>query len=106
MASFPRQLKSHVRSAIGFTKLVPGLYRQLDYPDVASLAMPSALLVINGSKDSLFEPQGVRDSFDKLTACYRKAGAPEKFRAELYATPHEFNGEMQTAAWEWLRKWV
>ena len=30
--------------------LVPGLYRQLDYPDVATLAMPSALLVINGSK--------------------------------------------------------
>jgi hypothetical protein len=34
-----------------YTMLVPGLYRQLDYPDVASLAMPSALLVINGKKD-------------------------------------------------------
>ena len=65
-------------NTIGHTKVVPGLYRHLDYPDVASLAMPSALLVINGSKDTLFEPEGVRAAFDKLTACYRKAGVPEK----------------------------
>jgi len=106
MASFPRQLKRHVRSSIGLTKLVPGLYREMDYPDVAALAMPSALLVINGSKDGLFDAQGVRECFDKLTACYRKAGVPEKFRGSLYDTPHEFNAEMQTEAWAWLRKWV
>src|SRR5205823_13323079 len=52
MASFPAQLKKHVRHTIGHTKVVPGLYQHLDYPDVASLAMPAALLVINGSKDA------------------------------------------------------
>src|SRR5262249_33271463 len=56
MASFPAQLRRRVRNTIGHTKVVPGLYRYLDYPDVASLAMPAALLVINGSKDALFEP--------------------------------------------------
>ena len=86
--------------------LVPGLYRQLDYPDVAALAMPSALLVINGSKDGLFHPDGVRAAFDKLTTCYKKAGAPEKLRLRLYDTPHDFNREMQAEAWEWLRKWL
>jgi dienelactone hydrolase len=104
MASFPRQLKRHIRSAIGFTKLMPGLYKLLDYPDVAAFAMPSALLVINGSKDALFDLKGVHECFDKLAACYKKAGVPEKFRASLYDTPHEFNGEMQAEAWEWLRK--
>src|ERR671912_1878362 len=68
MTSFPAQLKRHVRNTIGHTKVVPGLYRQLDYPDVASLAMPAALLVINGSQDALFEPEGVRASFDTLAA--------------------------------------
>lgn len=106
MASFPHQLPRHVRSAIGFTKLVPGLYRYLDYPDVAALAMPSALLVINGTKDGLFDQPGVRESYEKLTACYQKAGVPEKFRGQHYDTPHEFNTEMQTEAWAWLRKWV
>src|SRR5262245_52082532 len=101
MASFPAQLRRHIRNSIGFTKLVPGLYRYLDYPDVASLAMPAALLVINGSKDGLFELDGVRACFEKLGACYRKAGVPEKVRTRLYDTPHEFNSEMQGDAWEW-----
>jgi hypothetical protein len=91
-----------VQNTIGFTKLVPGLYRHLDYPDVASLAMPAALLVINGSRDELFEPAGVRAAFEKLAACYAKAGVPERVRTRLYDTPHEFNGEMQVEAWAWL----
>ena len=98
MASFPAQLQNHIRNTIGHTKLVPGLYRYLDYPDVASLALPSALLVINGSKDTLFELDGVKPCFDKLAACYQKAGVPEKVRTRLYDTPHEFNAEMQTEA--------
>lgn len=104
MASFPAQLKSHIRYTIGATMLVPGLYRDLDYPDVASLALPSPLLVINGSKDTLFDLDGVRASFEKLASCYKKAGVPDRFRARLYDTPHEFNAEMQEEAWAWLQK--
>jgi dienelactone hydrolase len=106
MASFPAQLRRHVRHTIGHTKVVPGLYRELDYPDVAALAMPRALLVINGSRDGLFDLDGVRSSFEKLAACYAKAGVPERFRARLYDAPHEFNAEMQDEAWAWLKKWL
>jgi hypothetical protein len=74
----------------------------MDYPDVATLAIPTPLLVINGSKDALFEPSGVRASFEKLAACYAKAGAADKVRTRLYDTPHEFNAEMQKEAWAWL----
>lgn len=106
MTSFPWQLKKHVRNTIGHTKLVPGLYQHLDYPDVASLAMPTPLLVINGSKDGLFQQDGVRASFEKLLACYTKAGVPERVRTRLYDTPHEFNTEMQAEAWAWLKRWI
>ena len=106
MASYPAQLKDHINHTIGFTKLVPGLMHHLDYPDVASLAMPAPLLVINGTKDGLFDLLGVRSSFDKLSACYAKAGVPDRFRGRFYDTPHEFNAEMQAEAWEWLEKWV
>ena len=106
MASFPWQLKNHIENTIGFTKIVPGLYRYLDYPDVASLALPKPLLVINGSKDTLFQLDGVRASFEKLNACYAKAGVPERCRTRLYDTPHEFNVEMQNEAGEWLRRWM
>src|SRR5262249_7594783 len=63
MASYPAQLRTKVRNTIGHTKLVPGLMRYLDYPDVAALAMPAALLVINGSRDTLFDLDGVRTCF-------------------------------------------
>ena len=106
MASYPAQLKDHVVHTIGFTKLVPGLMRYLDYPDVASLAMPAALLVINGSRDTLFDLDGVRSCFAKLAACYAKAGIAEKVRTRLYDTPHEFNSAMQDEAWEWLKRWL
>jgi dienelactone hydrolase len=106
MASYPAQLPRHIRHTIGFTKLVPGLMRFLDYPDVASLAMPSALLVINGTRDALFDLDGVKHCFAKLTACYAKAGLPDRFRGSLYDTPHEFNAEMQQEAWQWLERWL
>jgi dienelactone hydrolase len=106
MASYPTQLKCRIRHTIGFTMLVPGLLRYLDYPDVAALAIPSALLVINGSRDGLFDLDGVRGSFTKLSACYAKAGVAERFRGRLYDAPHEFNAEMQQEAWEWLARWL
>lgn len=107
MTSFPSQLPSKVVNTIGHTKLIPGLYRYLDYPDIASLAMPAALLVINGGKDRLFEPAGVQAAYDKLKACYRKAGIAERVQCSLYPdAPHEFNAAMQAEAWKWLARWV
>ena len=73
---------------------------------MATLATPRAMLVINGSRDGLFEPEGVQAAFRKLGAAYKKAGVPERVRTRLYDTPHLFNAEMQAEAWEWLRRWV
>jgi dienelactone hydrolase len=106
MASFPAQLKKHVRNTIGHTKVVPGLYQHLDYPDVASLAMPTPLLVINGTKDGLFDLDGVKVSFAKLNAAYSKAGVPDHCRTRFYETPHEFNLAMQEEAWAWFKRFV
>jgi len=106
MASFRRQLETHMPHSIGFTKLIPGLYHDLDYPDMAALAAPRALLVINGSKDALFELNGVKECFAKLEQIYAKAGAPEKFKGSLYDAPHEFNLAMQEEAWSWLKRFV
>ncbi len=56
-APFPISSPNTVRSTIGHTKLIPGIYRHLDHPDIASLAMPRPLMVINGIQDALFEPE-------------------------------------------------
>jgi dienelactone hydrolase len=106
MASFPAQLQRHIRNTIGHTKVVPGLYRYMDYPDVATLAMPTPLLVINGKKDGLFEPAGVQHAFEKINRAYKKAGIPDRVKTSMYDAPHEFNAEMQREAWEWVKRWV
>ncbi len=107
MTSFPSQLRNKVHTTIGLTKLIPGLYQYLDYPDIASLAMPSALLVINGGKDGLFDPEGVQIAYQKLRDCYKKAGLADRVQCTLYENaPHEFNPAMQEEAWKFLSRWL
>jgi dienelactone hydrolase len=104
MCAYRPLLKDHIRNTIGHTKLVPGLTRWMDLPDVAAMAIPAHVLVINGRRDSLFTIEGMEEAHTKIAACYRKAGVPDHFRAHMYDTPHQFNREMQAEAWEWLGK--
>lgn len=107
LTSFKDIQAKHVVWTTGLTKLLPGLYRQLDMPDVVSLSAPRALLCINGLKDSLFPVEtGVRTAYETLEAVYAKVGAADKFKGHLYDTPHEFNKDMQKEAWAWLKKYV
>lgn len=102
MTSFASNIRRHVVNTVGLTFHIPGLYRYLDLPDLAALIAPRSVLVMNGSKDTLFPPAGVEKAFQKIAACYQKAGVPERQRCRLYDVPHEFNREMQAEAWSWL----
>jgi dienelactone hydrolase len=106
MTSFGAQIKTHVVNTIGLSMHIIGLYRYLDLPDLAALIAPRALMVINGTKDTLFEPQGVRAAFEKIERCFRKARVADRQQCRLYDTPHEFNPEMQEAAWAWMARWL
>ena len=106
MTSFPAQLQAHIRHTIGHTKVVPGLYRHMDYPDVASIALPRPMLYISGTRDTLFPLDGVKAGFAKLNACYGKAGAADRCQTTLYDSPHQFSAPMQAEAWAWLERFV
>ncbi len=106
MTALGSQIKRHVINTIGLSFHINGLYRHLDLPDIAALIAPRAVLVINGSQDPLFAPEGVQSAFDTIARCYAKAGAAERQQCRLYDAPHEFNLGMQAEAWQWLRRWV
>jgi dienelactone hydrolase len=106
MTSFGAQIKKHVVNTVGLSFHIVGLYRYLDLPDLAALIAPRALMVINGSQDTLFAPDGVRAAFEKIDACFRKAGAPDRQQCRLYDTPHELNPAMQDEAWAWIARWL
>jgi dienelactone hydrolase len=106
MTSFGSQIRRHIVHTVGLTFHIAGLYRYLDLPDLAALIAPRALLVINGSRDSLFSPEGVRGAFEKIGACFEKAGAADRQHCRLYDAPHQFNHQMQDEAFGWLAQWL
>jgi dienelactone hydrolase len=105
MSTYGSMLQNKLTS-IGFMKVVPGLYRYMDLPDVVSMNVPGGLMVINGTKDQLFPLDGVHAAFDKIAAVYKKAGVPDRFQGVTYDGPHEFNIEMQEKAFAWLDRWL
>lgn len=107
LSSFKDIQSRHTIHTVGFTKILAGMYRRLDMPDVVSLAAPRALLCINGLKDGLFPVEtGVKPAYRTLETVYGKLGVADRFRGHLYDSVHEFNAEMQAEAWAWLKKWV
>ena len=85
---------------------VPGLFNYLDYPDVGSLIMPGALMVVHGLRDALFPPDGVTAAFRNLTGCYEAIGNPERFTTYRYDGPHKFPAQAQQLMLEWFNRWV
>jgi len=104
MAEYQQMTRNNVRWAIGFTKLVPGLYGKLDWPDLAGLHWPGALMTINGLKDELYPLQAAKDAVAKIARIYKKMNAPDRYEGVFFEGPHEFNEDMQARAFAWLDK--
>ena len=85
---------------------VPGLFNYLDYPDVGSLTMPGAMMVVHGLRDDLFPPDGVKAAFRNLAQCYEAIGKPEKFTTYTFDGPHQFPTRAQQLMVEWFDRWV
>ena len=93
-------------NTVGWMHYVPGLFPQLDLPDVALLACPRPLLVIQGSQDRLFPLDGVKRTLAHIRAGYEKAGAAERYASTIYDAPHRFDLAMQQEAFAWLDRWL
>lgn len=105
MTEFAQQLRNHLFHHTWMVYL-PGLYRELDLPDVAGLAAPGPLLVQQCQRDLLYPMSGMRAAVEKLQRIYAKAGIPERFRGSFYDVPHSFLPDMQEEAFAWLDRWL
>lgn len=85
---------------------VPGLSRDLDYPEILGLAVPNPVLVLNNRQDQLFTMPEMERADRILAEVYKKAKAPERYRASFYDGPHKFDREMQAEAFAWFDKWL
>jgi dienelactone hydrolase len=85
---------------------VPGLPRELDYPEILGLAAPNPVLVLNNNQDDLFTLPEMQRADRILSEVYKKAGASDRYRATFYEGPHKFDAPMQKEAFEWFDRWL
>ncbi|MBO4673679.1 MAG: hypothetical protein J5616_04945 [Bacteroidaceae bacterium] len=88
----------------GFANCIPALRRWLDYPHIASLACPNAMLFINGTQDKLFPVAGVKKAFGIMHSMWQHQGVDEKLETELWDMPHSCPLKVQERTLEFFQK--
>ena len=88
----------------GFANCLPGLRRWLDYPHIASIACPKAMLFINGKQDKLFPIAGVEKAFRIMHDTWKSQGAADKLETELWDMPHSCPIEAQERTLQFFQK--
>jgi hypothetical protein len=49
---------------------------------------------------------GMEAAIQKIRSVFVDQKHPERFQSQFYDVPHQFNVEMQNAAFAWLEKWL
>jgi dienelactone hydrolase len=105
MSGYTHLLKAHILTHT-WINYVPGFYKYLDFPDLASIMVPKPLMVQHCSQDNLFPLEGMKASSEKIAEVYRLNNASDKFESRFFDVPHMFSKEMQETALEWMKKWL
>lgn len=75
---------------------------QWDYPQVAALNYPRALLISNTDRDRIFPIDGVYRTYMKVRHLYDLGGVPDNVALNITAGGHIDTQELQTHAFRWF----
>ncbi len=95
--------KSHTHTWMTFAPVLP---KELDFPEILGMNVPSPTLVLNSEQDGLFTLTGMQEADKILQEVYEKAKAPERYKGSFYPGGHRFSREMQAEAFEWFDRWL
>ncbi len=95
--------KSYTHTWMSF---VPVLPKELDFPEILGMNVPSPTLVLFAEQDGLFTLSGMKRADEILKEVYQKANAPNRYRGSFYPGGHRFGKEMQAEAFEWFERWL
>jgi dienelactone hydrolase len=73
-----------------------------DYPQVAALNYPRALLISNTDRDRIFPIDGVYRTYMKVRRLYDLGGVPDNIALNITAGGHVDTQELQTHAFRWF----
>jgi len=75
-----------------------------DYPQVAALAAPRALLIVNTDDDGIFPLGGVHRTYERVRRIYELHGARDKLGLSIGPGPHKDTQDLQVPVLRWLDK--
>lgn len=87
-----------VKGHSAYSMLHPGIFNYLDHMDVASMACPKPMLFYHGRQDGLFPVGWVEKAYTHLNKVWGSQEAGTKLETKIWDTQHEFNADMQDAA--------
>jgi dienelactone hydrolase len=88
-------------------RVVPGVYKEFDGPEMLPLIAPRPLLVINGDSDPRTPLPGVMDCATRARQAYANARAEDKFQLLIQEkTGHAVTPASRQTAIEWFVKWL
>ena len=90
----------------GFANNIGGAFALLDYPDIASLACPNAMMLINGETDKLFKPHAVRQCYDTMHRVWDSQGVGDRLETHLLPQGHEMPIAVQQMTLDFLNKYL
>lgn len=86
----------------GFANNLAGVYNHLDYPHIASIACPNAMLIVNGETDKLFKPHAVRQCYDIMHKVWGSQNAGDNLETRLLPMGHEMPRSVQKMTLDFL----
>jgi hypothetical protein len=78
-------------------QVAPGLFKQVDLPDLQGLLAPRPLLIDIGIHDTCFRLDTAMQCYRQLERIYRAAGADERLELDLHPGEHGWGGNRSEA---------
>lgn len=104
MTTGDTQQAYNISGAIGTFCMLPGVWNRLDIPDLISMGIPKACMVVSGTEDLLFPPLGQREAARQIAEAYSWAGIPDNFKSYTPAKEHCYDKDIQEEALAWFNK--
>jgi dienelactone hydrolase len=90
-----------------YDRVVPGIHKEFDGPEMLPLIAPRPLLVINGDSDPRTPMPGVMDCATRARQAYANARAEDKFQLLIQEkTGHAVTPAARQVAIAWFVKWL
>jgi len=82
---------------------LPGMFRGMEWFEIAGLIAPRALMMLQGDQDGIFPISGARRAGHNTEALYRMLGQPAQARfSELPGQPHAYSRPYREFMYGWM----